>query len=362
MLSPETKKLIETRKITVPIIAFCLLLIILGCGSSNSSDNNSPSSPTVAERIAFAESEAEAKGCTVVDTNMNYSLLSGGENIYGKNYVSKQGDQTGALETVPGNITIKCGEQVHNFVFASGTDQSDMVANANAKPVGDINEFFKTDKQTQADVEAYITEKLDSTSLCRFSAYPAFTGNITSTPETLSVTVSGKDCGTPLWYINDSSAPAASGNTLVVGSENLLSGENNITVKSTKPDLAMTNSLYLKRTLNALPNQPATAIVVSMVPNNAGTDVAPGAYCARTPSITGSFVVTDPDGGSVVVTEWYDDGALVQSNTIALASGETRGSETIYNGHPRFVHNHVITFKATADGVTSDTVSSTKIA
>jgi hypothetical protein len=355
----------RVSKITAPLIALCLLFIILGCSSSGSgsSDNNSPSSLTVAERIAAAESDALAKGCTVVDKNTNYSLLSGGENTYGKNYVSKKGDQTGALETVPGSITIQCGEQVHNFVFASDADQSDMVVNANAKPVGDINEFFQTDKKTQADVEAYITEQLDSTSLCRFSAYPAFTGNITSTPETLSVTVSGKDCGTPLWYINDSSTPAATGNTLVAGAENLLTGENNITVKSTKPDLAMTNSLYLKRTLNALPNQPATAISVSMIPNNAGTDVAPGEYCARTPSITGSFVVTDPDGGSVVVTAWYDDGTLVQSNTITLASGVKTGSETITNGRSTpFLHNHIITFKATADGVPSNTASSKKIA
>ena len=113
-------------------------------------------------------------------------------------------------------------------------------------------------------------------------------------------------------------------------------------------------------------NKPATAISVSMTPNNAGTDpiVPPGDYCARTPSITGSFVVTDPDGGSVVVTEWYDNGELKLSNTITLPSGVTSGSETIYNdGKPLyFLHSHVITFKATADGVPSNTASSGPIA
>jgi hypothetical protein len=223
--------------------------------------------------------------------------------------------------------------------------------------VGDINEFFKTDKKTEEDIDAYITEKLNSTSLCRFSAYPAFTGNIEST-ETLSVTVSGKDCGTPQWYINDGSNPVASGNTLVAGIENLLSGENDITVKVTNPLLALTNSLYLKRTLTALPNQPATAISVSMKPNNPST-VPDGVFCTRTASITGSYIVSDPDGGSVIVTKWYDtdeDGVRVlrQSHTTTLASGTTSGTDTLAG---RFNISHIITFEATADGVPSNTVS-----
>ena len=91
--------------------------------------------------------------------------------------------------------------------------------------------------------------------------------------------------------------------------------------------------------------------------------VPAGVFCAKTPSITGSFVVTDPDGGSVVVTQWYDNGVLKLSNTITLPSGVTSGSETVYNTAPlRFLTGHVITFRATADGVPSNTASSGPIA
>jgi hypothetical protein len=213
--------------------------------------------------------------------------------------------------------------------------------------VGDINEFFRTNKITTKAVAAYITEKLDSTSLCRFSVYPAFTGNIES-PETLSVTVSGKECGIPQWYINSNSTPAASGNELVVGT-NLSSGENDITVKVTNP--AGTNSLYIKRTIGTDFNAPATAVKVKMTPDDAGTTVPAGVYCTKTLSITGSYVVTDTDGGSVVVTEWYDNGVLRQSHTTTLASGVTTGTDTL-PGH--FDSQHTIRFKVTVDGVVSD--------
>jgi hypothetical protein len=94
-------------------------------------------------------------------------------------------------------------------------------------------------------------------------------------------------------------------------------------------------------------NQPATAISVSMSPNNPST---------ATSSIIGSYVVTDTDGGSVIVTEWYDNGVLRQSHTTTLASGVTSGTDTLSGG---FSLNHTITFNAIADGVPSNTVSAT---
>lgn len=329
------------KKMMNVVLLGMLIILFAGCSGGN---DNTPST-SVAERIAAAQSVALARseGCTIVDTDTNYSLLSGGEN----NYISEKGDQTGSIETVKSSITIKCGEQIHNFVFANDTKQSDNVQKANLNPVGDINEFFKTNKTTTEDVAAYITGKLDSTSLCRFSAYPAFTGNIES-PETLSVTVNGKECGTPQWYINSNSTPAASGNELVVGT-NLSSGENDITIKVTNP--AGTNSLYIKRTIGTAFNEPATAVKVKMTPNNTGSVVPEGVFCTKTPSITGSYVVTDTDGSSVIVTEWYDNGVLRQTHTTTLASDTTSGTDTL-PGH--FASQHTIRFKVTVDGVVSD--------
>jgi hypothetical protein len=93
-----------------------------------------------------------------------------------------------------------------------------------------------------------------------------------------------------------------------------------------------------------------------MTPDDAGTKVPAGVFCTHTPSITGSYVVTDTDGGSVVVTEWYDNGVLRLSHTTTLASGVTTGTDTLPGN---FNIHHVITFQATADGVLSNIVSAT---
>jgi hypothetical protein len=324
----------HVSKLAMPLVGLLLSSMILGCGSSGGGDDTTPTpeSLTLEQRIGKAQAEALANGCKVVDININYSLLAGGENSYGGNFISKQGDKGGAIETVPSSISIKCGDQIHNFVFADEAEQSSNVKKVNEAPVGDINEFFKTDKNTEEDVEAYIKEKIDLTSLCRFSVYPACAGTIDDdTTETMSVVVSGKDCETPKWYINDDSVPVVEGNSLVASISNLLSGENDITIKVTNP--AGTNFLYIKRIQGEVTNDPATAIKVSVTP----TEVQ-----ATTPMMTGSEVVTDIDE-SVIVREWYDNDVLMPTGA------------AIYEGP--FVAGHIITYKATADGVISDSTN-----
>jgi PBP1b-binding outer membrane lipoprotein LpoB len=100
----------KMKKIMNVVLLGMFMILFAGCsGSSDSSDNTSPVSLTVAERIEKAQSVALAKseGCTIVDTDIEYSLLTGGENTYGNNYISKQGEQVDYIEKVPGSITIK---------------------------------------------------------------------------------------------------------------------------------------------------------------------------------------------------------------------------------------------------------------
>ena len=329
-LTPPLRRCLS--KIAMLLVGLCLLSVIPGCGSGGGGTTTpTPASLTLEQRIWTARAEALANGCTVVDININYSLLAGGENLYGGNVVSKQGDNAGVIETVPSNLTIKCGNQIHNFVFADEAEQSDNVKKANETPVGDINAFFKTDKNTEEDIATFVKEKIDSTALCRFSTYPAFGGTIDDdATETLSVAASGIDCETPKWYINDNSVSYSEGNSLVVSINNLLSGENGITIKVTNP--AGTNSFYLKRIQGPATNDPATAIQVAVTP----TEVH-----ATTPSMTGSEIVTDIDE-SVIVREWYD-------NDVLMLTGATA-----YEGP--FVPGHKIKYKATADDAVSDSV------
>lgn len=90
-------------------------------------------------------------------------------------------------------------------------------------------------------------------------------------------------------------------------------------------------------------NRPATAIKVSMKPNNSANTTNPNVLCVNTLSLTGAEVVTDPDGDTVLVREWFVNGVLKASGTNELSGPFSRGS--------------TVTYKVTADGAVSDSVS-----
>jgi hypothetical protein len=86
-------------------------------------------------------------------------------------------------------------------------------------------------------------------------------------------------------------------------------------------------------------NRPATVVTASLTPNNP-SGVTAGVFCVKTTSLTGSEVVTDPDGGTVIVREWYVNGVLKASGTNVL--------------YGPFNHEDTVIYKVTADGVVSD--------
>ncbi len=90
-------------------------------------------------------------------------------------------------------------------------------------------------------------------------------------------------------------------------------------------------------------NLPATAIRVSMRPNNSSKTTNASVLCVNSLSVTGSESVNDPDGDTVIVREWYVNGVLKTSGT------------NVFTGP--FFHLDTITYKVTADGVISDSVS-----
>jgi len=90
-------------------------------------------------------------------------------------------------------------------------------------------------------------------------------------------------------------------------------------------------------------NLPATAIRVSMKPNNSSKTTNANVLCVNSLSVTGSETVNDPDGDTVIVREWYVNGFLKATGTNVLNRPFTQGS--------------VVTYKVTADGVVSDSVS-----
>jgi hypothetical protein len=322
----------RVSKMIAPLIALCLLFVILGCGG-NSSDTTITTSS--AKAIKTFSLNGVAGTINEAEKTIAVTMPAGT-------------DVTALVATF---TTTGASVAVDEVVQESGTTDNDFT-----------NPVIYTVTAADASTEGYtVTVIVAGKSITTFSLN-GVAGTIDEAAKTIVVTMPSETDVTALV-----ATFTTTGASVTVGSTVQVNGitANNFTtpVVYTVTAIDAETQVYTVTVVTEPVNKPATAITVSMTPNNAGTDpvVPPGDYCARTPSITGSFVVTDPDGGSVVVTEWYDNGSLVQSNTITLPSGVTSGSETIYNGHPRFVHGHVISFKATADGVPSNTVKSTPI-
>ena len=105
----------------------------------------------------------------------------------------------------------------------------------------------------------------------------------------------------------------------------------------------------------------ATAINVSMTPNEPSDGkVAPGTFCTRTLSITGTISVTDADGKTNVTWQWLYNGTVISSNSAFLSDPNGITTTTLANTdtpHGYFQANSVIEFMATADGGVSNSVS-----
>jgi hypothetical protein len=86
-------------------------------------------------------------------------------------------------------------------------------------------------------------------------------------------------------------------------------------------------------------NLGATAVKAFLVPSNT-LPVPPDVFCTKTTSITGWEEITDPDGETVIVREWFDNGHLRAVNTCLLPGP--------------FGYGHEITYRVTADKVSSE--------
>jgi hypothetical protein len=117
---------------------------------------------------------------------------------------------------------------------------------------------------------------------------------------------------------------------------------------ATTQDYTVTVTLLAER-------QKATAISVSMVPNDAGTAVPAGVFCTRTPSISGYQTVTPDDGNTIISWEFLENGTSVKSGSGTLADLKVTPPELF----PPFGTRSTVTYRATADGVVSDSTTET---
>ena len=99
--------------------------------------------------------------------------------------------------------------------------------------------------------------------------------------------------------------------------------------------------------------KPATAISVSMTPDNSGTIVPAGVYCTRTKNISGSQTVIPNDDRTIISWEFLYNGSVVKSGSATL--GELKKTPARINAP--FSSGAIITYKATADDAVSDSTS-----
>jgi hypothetical protein len=123
--------------------------------------------------------------------------------------------------------------------------------------------------------------------------------------------------------------------------------ENSVTTTTTTTTTSTT-------TTTVPANEPATAVSVSMTPNNEGTTVPAGIFCTHTPSITGTIEVNDADGDSVIEYVWTDNDNVRKTDTLTLS--EANGTTTLILPGT-FGYHHIIKFTVTVDGIVSNSVS-----
>jgi len=327
----ETMKM---KKMMNVVLLGMLIILFAGC-SGNSSDTVSPES----------SAKSSAKSIKTFSLNGIEGTINEAENTIA--VIMPSG--TNVTNLVATFTTTGASVEVDSTVQVSGTTANDFTS-----PV--TYTVTAADATTQ-DYMVTITVTASSAKSITAFSLGGVAGTINEAENTIAITMpSGTNVTNLVATFTTTGAIVEVGSTVQVSGTTANNFTSPVVYTVTAVDATTQN--YTVTVVNEVANEPATAISVLMTPVNPST-VPPGVFCTRTSSITGSYVVTDADGGSVIVMNWYDqpkDGVRVlrQSHTTILASGVTSGTDTLPG---RFNINHIITFEATADGVPSNTVS-----
>jgi hypothetical protein len=327
MFNPETKK--YKAKTILALIGLYLLSIIIGCGGN--SDENAPASPK--EMKAFSLGTVSSPGEFV---------------------------GTGTIEGKDVKVTVPYGTNVTalvaTFTITGASVDIYLVEQTSGETPNDFSYpvvyTVIGDDGSKQNYTVTVTEAPSSAKEIKTFSLGTFAGTINEAEKTIAVIV---PLGTNVTALI--AAFTTTGESVTIGSTVQITGQtpNDFTlpvVYTVKAADASTTTYTVTVTFNQL----ATAVRVSMTPNTPAPHV--GVFCTATSSITGSYTVTDPNGGSVITMDWYDEfggvRTLRQTTTKTLASGETSGTDTLPG---RFLYHHYITFTVTADGVVSNSVT-----
>jgi len=169
-----------------------------------------------------------------------------------------------------------------------------------------------------------------------------FTGTIDETEKTIAIDLpAGTDVTALIATFTTTGVSVRVGETFQASGQTTNNFTNPVVYTVTAADT--TTQDYIVTITVPVVNRPATAVSVSMKPNNPENTTNTKVLCVDTLNVTGSEVVTDSDGETVLIREWYVNGVLKASGTNVLSGP--------------FTHSATVTYKVTADNAVSDSVS-----
>ena len=210
-----------------------------------------------------------------------------------------------------------------------------------------------------------VTATIDSSSAKAITSFSlaGSSGTINETAKTIAVTVPNGTAVTNL-----AATFTTTGTEVKVGAVVQVSGQtpndftNPVVYTVTAADDSTQN--YTVTVTVETERQKATTIVVSMKTNNT-SEVGGGAtdyFCTRTTSIKGYQTVRPDDDRTVIYWEFLRNGERVKYGNGTLAELEKKPPELINtyvvpNGDTPFVTHSAVTYRATADGVVSNSTT-----
>jgi hypothetical protein len=240
-------------------------------------------------------------------------------------------------------ITTGASVKVGSVVQASGQTPNDFT-----------NPVTYTVTAQDASTQNYtVTVTVDSSSAKAITSFSlaGVNGAINETAKTIAVTVPNGTAVTNL-----AATFTTTGASVKVGSVVQASGQtpndftNPVIYTVTAADTSTQD--YIVTVTIETERQKATTIVVAMKSNNT-SDVGGGAtdyFCTRTTSIKAYHTVRPDDGRTVISWEFLKNGQVERSGKGTLAELEKRPPELF----PPFITHSTVTYRATADGVVSD--------
>ena len=324
------------KKIMSVVLLGMMMILFAGCGGGGSDNSSGSGSTKLSSAKAITEFSLNGVEGTINETAKTISVvMPSGTSLTGliATYTT-----TGSEVDIEG-VGQESGQRINDFtnpVIYTVTAENDTKQNYT------VTVTVASSSEPQSSAKAIMAYSLDGAQ-----------GTIDETGKTIAVSLPlGADVTALVATFTTTGASVKVGSIVQTNGQTPNNFTNPVVYTVTAAD-ASTQNYTVTVTLLA-ERQKATAISVSMVPNNPSY-VPEGVYCTRTTSIRGYQTVTPDDGNTIISWEFLENGTSVKSGSGTLADLKVTPPELF----PPFGTRSTVTYRATADGVVSDSTTET---